>query len=123
MDLPLSECTVMGVIQNREGLKRCDFSIFCLDGAEGFDTYLYLWLQVLKLRAFIEHHIHIINNVHMIHLSKQLDQAKKRVSTAAAKTIVEYVDTSANIIKQCVAEYRIVAKAVDAKKLSDGGPE
>lgn len=61
-------------------------------------------------------------------LSKQLDQAKKRVPGATFKTIVEYVDTSANILKQCVAEYQVVARAADghaadAKRLSDAWPE
>lgn len=61
-------------------------------------------------------------------LSKQLDQAKKRVPTVTSKTVIEYIDTSANILKQCVAEYRIVAEAADehaadAKRLSDSWPE
>lgn len=57
-------------------------------------------------------------------LSKQLDQAKKRVPSATVKTVIEYVDTSSDVLKQCVAEYRLVARAADehaadAKRLSD----
>ena len=61
-------------------------------------------------------------------LSKQLDTAKSHVPTATTKTVIEYIDTSSDILKHCIAEYRIVAKAADehaadVERLSDGWPE
>ncbi len=61
-------------------------------------------------------------------LSKQLDKAKSRVPSASTKTIIEYVDTSSDVLEHCVAEYREVAKAADehaadAKRLIEAWPE
>lgn len=61
-------------------------------------------------------------------LSKQLSEAKKRVPSATVKTVIEYVDTSSDVLKKCVAEYRLVAKAADehaadARRLSEAWPE
>lgn len=57
-------------------------------------------------------------------LSKQLDTAKKRLPTATTKTIIEYVDTSSDVLKECITEYRTMAEiadghAIDARRLSD----
>ena len=57
-------------------------------------------------------------------MSKQIDSVSKRMSTASRETIIEYVYTSGDILKECVAEYREVAEkadghAIDAKRLSD----
>ncbi|WP_353174196.1 hypothetical protein [Acinetobacter rudis] len=61
-------------------------------------------------------------------LSKQLDTAKSRMSTAPRETIIKYVNTSSDILKECIAEYRTVAEAadghaVDAVRLWGGWPE
>ncbi|AOA58484.1 hypothetical protein [Acinetobacter larvae] len=58
-------------------------------------------------------------------LSKQLSEAQHRVPTATTKTITEYIDTSAGVLKACIAKYRTVAEAADghaadARRLSDG---
>ncbi|AOA58288.1 hypothetical protein [Acinetobacter larvae] len=60
-------------------------------------------------------------------LSKQLDTAKSRMSTAPRETIIKYVNTSSDILKECVAEYRTLAEAADghaadAKRLIDAWP-
>ncbi|AOA58290.1 hypothetical protein [Acinetobacter larvae] len=60
-------------------------------------------------------------------MSKQLSEAQRRVPTATTKTIVEYIDASADVLKACVAEYRTVAEAADghaadARRLSEGWP-
>lgn len=61
-------------------------------------------------------------------LSKQLDTAKSRMPTAPKETIIKYVNTSSDILKECVAEYRTMAEAadghaVDVERLKDGWPE
>ncbi|WP_353172490.1 hypothetical protein [Acinetobacter rudis] len=61
-------------------------------------------------------------------LSKQLDTVKSRMSTASCETIIKYVNTSSDILKECVAEYRTMAEAadghaVDVRRLNDGWPE
>ena len=60
-------------------------------------------------------------------LLKQLDKAKRNLSSASTKTIVEYVNTSSDVLEHCVAEYRSMAKSCDAERidkerLSDGWP-
>ncbi|MDQ8934483.1 hypothetical protein [Acinetobacter rudis] len=61
-------------------------------------------------------------------LSKQLDTAKSRVSTAPRETIIKYVNTSSDILQECIAEYRTLEEAadghaVDVGRLSEGWPE
>ncbi|MDQ8936661.1 hypothetical protein [Acinetobacter rudis] len=61
-------------------------------------------------------------------LSKQLDTAKSRMSTAPKETIIKYVNTSSDILKECVDKYRTMAEAadghaVDVGRLSEGWPE
>jgi len=61
-------------------------------------------------------------------LSRQLDTAKSRMSTAPKETIIKYIDTSSDILKECIAKYRTMAEAadghaVDIGRLSDGWPE
>jgi hypothetical protein len=53
---------------------------------------------------------------------------KIRMSTAPRETIIKYVNTSSDILKECIAEYRTLAEAayghaVDAGRLRDGWPE
>ncbi|WP_335987002.1 hypothetical protein [Acinetobacter bereziniae] len=60
-------------------------------------------------------------------LSKQLKIASSRLSSASKETIIEYVDTNSDILKNCIAEYSAVAEkadghAADAERLSDGWP-
>ena len=60
-------------------------------------------------------------------LSKQLDKAKRNLPSASTKTIIEYIDTSSDVLEHCVAEYRTMAKSCDAERidkerLSDGWP-
>ncbi len=50
-------------------------------------------------------------------LSRQLSEAKRRVSSASTETIVKYTNTSSNVLEQCVAEYRLMAKAADAERI------
>ncbi|WP_353171350.1 hypothetical protein [Acinetobacter rudis] len=61
-------------------------------------------------------------------LSKQLDTAKSRLSTAPRETIIKYVNTSSDILQECVAEYRTMAEAadghaIDIGRLSEGWPK
>ena len=61
-------------------------------------------------------------------LSKQLASAKQRLSTASRETIVEYADSSSDILEACTAEYRSVAQkadehAADAERLIKAWPE
>jgi len=61
-------------------------------------------------------------------LSKQLDTAKSRMSTAPRETIIKYVNTNSDILKECITEYRAMAEAadghtIDVGRLSDGWPE
>lgn len=46
-------------------------------------------------------------------LSKQLSIAKQRLSTAARETIIEYADSSSDILEACTAQYRAVAQKAD----------
>ncbi|WP_288384905.1 hypothetical protein [uncultured Acinetobacter sp.] len=46
-------------------------------------------------------------------LSKQLSIAKQRLSTAPRETIIEYADSSSDILEACTAEYRAVAQKAD----------
>lgn len=60
-------------------------------------------------------------------LSKQIDTASSRMSTATRETIIEYTNASGVILEKCVNEYRAVAQradehAADAKRLSDAWP-
>lgn len=61
-------------------------------------------------------------------LSKQIDTASSRMSTATRETIIEYSNASGVVLEKCVNEYRTVAQradehAADAKRLSDAWPE
>lgn len=60
-------------------------------------------------------------------LSKQLKIASSRLSSASTKTIIEYVDTSSDILENCITEYRTVAEkadghAADAERLREAWP-
>lgn len=60
-------------------------------------------------------------------LSKQIDTASNRMSTATRETVIEYANTSSVVLEKCVNEYRAVAQradehAADAKLLSDAWP-
>lgn len=60
-------------------------------------------------------------------LSKQIDTASSRMSTATRETIIEYTSASSVVLEKCVNEYRAVAQradehAADAKRLSDAWP-
>jgi len=60
-------------------------------------------------------------------LSKQIDTASSRMSTATRETIIEYSNASGVVLEKCVNEYRTVAQradehAADAKRLSDAWP-
>lgn len=60
-------------------------------------------------------------------LSKQIDTASSRMSTATRETIIEYASASGVVLEKCVNEYRTVAQradehAADAKRLSDAWP-
>ncbi|WP_228199858.1 MULTISPECIES: hypothetical protein [Acinetobacter] len=60
-------------------------------------------------------------------LSKQIDTASNRMSTATRETIIEYASASSVVLEKCVNEYRTVAQradehAADAKRLSDAWP-
>ena len=61
-------------------------------------------------------------------LSKQIDTASSRMSTATRETIIEYSNASGVVLEKCVNEYRTVAQradehAADAKRLSDAWPD
>ncbi|PZT87743.1 MAG: hypothetical protein DI627_05725 [Acinetobacter sp.] len=60
-------------------------------------------------------------------LSKQLNEANKRLSTASRETVIEYADSSSDILESCITEYRNVAQkadehAADAERLSNAWP-
>ena len=60
-------------------------------------------------------------------LSKQIDTASSRMSTATRETIIEYTNASGVVLERCVNEYRTVAQRADehaanAKRLSDAWP-
>ena len=46
-------------------------------------------------------------------LSKQLKIASRRLSSATKETIIEYTNTSGDILEKCITEYKEVAKAAD----------
>ena len=57
-------------------------------------------------------------------LSEQLDTAKKRMSSASNEALIEYANTNADLLKECINKYQYVAEkadeyANDAKRLSD----
>lgn len=61
-------------------------------------------------------------------LSKQIASAKQRMSTAPREAIVEYADSSSDILEACTAEYQFMAQkadehAADAERLSEAWPE
>lgn len=61
-------------------------------------------------------------------LSKQLNEANKRLSTAPHQTIVEYTITNSELLEACTAEYRSLAEkadghAIDVERLSEVWPE
>ena len=60
-------------------------------------------------------------------LSKQIDTASSRMSTATRETIIEYTNASGVVLEKCVNEYRTVAQradehAADAKRLNESWP-
>ncbi len=60
-------------------------------------------------------------------LSKQIDTASSRMSTATRETIIEYASASGIVLEKCVNQYRTVAQradehAADAKRLNDAWP-
>lgn len=60
-------------------------------------------------------------------LSRQIDTASSRMSTATRETIIEYASASGVVLEKCVNEYRTVAQradehAADAKRLSEAWP-
>ncbi|WP_335955008.1 hypothetical protein [Acinetobacter guillouiae] len=60
-------------------------------------------------------------------LSKQLKVASSRLSSATKETIIEYTNTSGDILENCITEYRTVAEkadghAADAERLIKGWP-
>lgn len=60
-------------------------------------------------------------------LSKQIDTASSRMSTATRETIIEYTNASSVVLEKCVNEYRAVAQradehAADAKRLNESWP-
>lgn len=60
-------------------------------------------------------------------LSKQIDTASSRMSTATRETIIEYASASGVVLEKCVNEYRTVAQradehSADAKRLNDAWP-
>ena len=50
-------------------------------------------------------------------LSKQLSIAKQRLSTASRETVIEYADSSSDILESCITEYRKMAGNADAERL------
>ena len=61
-------------------------------------------------------------------LSKQLSIAKQRLSSAPRETVIEYADSSSDILESCITEYRAVAQkadehAADAERLIKAWPE
>lgn len=61
-------------------------------------------------------------------LSKQLASAKQRMSAASRETIIEYADSSSDILESCITEYRSVAQkadehAADAERVVKAWPE
>lgn len=60
------------------------------------------------------------------HLSKQRDKAKSRMPIAPRETIIKYINTSLDLLKKCIAEYRTMAETADGcvvnvGRLSKGG--
>lgn len=60
-------------------------------------------------------------------LSKQIDTASSRMSTATRETLIEYTNASGVVLEKCVNEYRAVAQradehAADAKRLNESWP-
>lgn len=61
-------------------------------------------------------------------LSKQLSTAKQRMSSASRETVIEYADSSSDILESCITEYRAVAQkadehAADAERLIKAWPD
>lgn len=60
-------------------------------------------------------------------LSKQLKVAKSRLSSATKETIIEYTNTSGDILEKCITEYRTMAEnadrhAADTERLMEAWP-
>ncbi|BAP37719.1 hypothetical protein AS4_27790 [Acinetobacter guillouiae] len=60
-------------------------------------------------------------------LSKQLKIAGSRLSSSSKETIIEYTNTSGDILENCIIEYRTMAEkadghAADAEKLIEAWP-
>lgn len=71
--------------------------------------------------------IELINMPHH-NFTKQLSIAKQRVSTAPRETVIEYADSSSDLLEACTAEYRFMAQkadehAADAERLIMMWPE
>jgi len=61
-------------------------------------------------------------------LSKQIDTASSRMSTATRETIIEYTITNSELLEACTAEYRSMAEkadghAIDVERLREVWPE
>ena len=61
-------------------------------------------------------------------LSKQLSIAKQRLSSAPRETVIEYADSSSDILESCITEYQAVAQkadehSADAERLIKAWPE
>ncbi|OTG85515.1 hypothetical protein B9T31_12040 [Acinetobacter sp. ANC 4558] len=61
-------------------------------------------------------------------MSKQIDKATSRMSTASKETIIEYTTTNSDVLKECIGQYQYVAEqadkhAADAHRLSEAWPE
>ena len=61
-------------------------------------------------------------------MSKQLDTATRRMSTASKETIIEYANTNSDILKECIGRYQWVAEQADKhaasqRKLEEAWPE
>ncbi|TCM62289.1 hypothetical protein EC844_12517 [Acinetobacter calcoaceticus] len=52
-----------------------------------------------------------------VSLSEQLAKAKRNMPTASCQAIVKYVEIESDVLKQCVAEYREMAKAADGERI------
>ena len=60
-------------------------------------------------------------------LSKQLKIASSRLSSSTKETIIEYTNTTGDILEKCITEYQEVAKAADghaadAERLREAWP-
>lgn len=67
-------------------------------------------------------------NASIDRLSKQLSEARRNSSTATKETIIKYVDTTSELFRDCVIEYRKMgsnaqSERIDKEKLIEAWPE